>query len=109
MIEHPVDIRQDIVVPISYDPKSLRPQMGRAPGVGLFEMLTPVRLDDQFPIEADEVDDERPDNMLPAKLESTEARARSRDQSNRSASVLSRRSGAACGLIWRLTGPIGAE
>src|SRR6186997_1241704 len=70
---HGLGIFQDIIIPEAQNPKPLALQplitttVGRAVGV-----LTSVRLDDDFPIEADEIEDVAPDRNLALELVSAE-------------------------------------
>src|SRR3954470_15388654 len=67
MIEH-------LVIPEAQDDKVARAQPGIALGiVGALGMLAAVELDDELPLEADEVHDVASELLLPAELEAAEA------------------------------------
>src|SRR5579864_4130140 len=65
-LHHGFQLLENDTVPKPQHSKTLRLQPGRALGVMLHELqvLTTVKLDDEFPLEANEIDHERPNRSL---------------------------------------------
>ncbi len=71
VFKHTLKILQNLIVPISNDPKPFALKPGRPLGIGIspLRMLPAIQLNDDLPLVTNEVDDVIPNRRLPPKPE----------------------------------------
>jgi hypothetical protein len=71
VLEHVIDAKQHVVVPISHhaQPQRLEEACAALIVAGVSDVLSAVQFHDQQRVEADEVDDASAENILPPELE----------------------------------------